>query len=616
VLSKEEQAVFYGNFAANEEMEEMELLNDSEKIVLLIDEAHRGHYSALGVNLNVALPNAPKIAFTGTPLIKTQKTKNEFGSYIDTYTIDQSVEDGATLQIMYEGRESNTKVTGDSLDKLFDVYFKDKTEEEKAEIKKRYGKEQAVLEAPKRIEMIAVDILEHYKTHIQPNGFKAQIVTPSREAAVRYKHALDALGAPESAVIISGDHNDKPHIAEHTNSSKHKTYIERFKKPMSEDQLSFLIVKDMLLTGFDAPVEQVMYLDRKLLDHNLLQAIARVNRTANGKSRGYIVDYYGLSDYLHEALKVFSSEDIQGALVPIKEELPRLEAFHQKVLSYFQNIHELEQCIEELEDEQVRGNFIIDFKKFMKSMDIMIPNKEVAPFISDMKLLGKINTAARNRYRDEQLNIAGCGEKVRKLINEHIYSTGVDPKIPPINLISEKFEPYVSSLKSPKAQASEIEHAIKHHITVNIEKDPEYYQKLSERLKEILKKHHGKWEQLILELKNIRMDCLEGSRELKAEKLNLSKQEYAFYNILKAETGKETPSEDEQNEMVEITESIFDIIKEKTAIVEFFRKDDEVKALRREIKRALIRTVKDNAVRNRIIDRYLELARVEFGGNS
>jgi len=216
---------------------------------LLIDEAHRSQYSTLGVNLNVALPNAPKIAFTGTPLIKSQKTRNEFGSYIDTYTIDQSVKDGATLQIMYEGRESNTKVTGDSLDKLFDFYFKDKTEAEKAEIKKRYGQEAAVLEAPKRIEMIAVDILEHYRTHIKPNGFKAQIVTSSREAAVRYKKALDRLGAPESAVIISGDHNDKPHIVEHTDPKKQKLQIERFKKPMADDQLSFLIVKDMLLTG-------------------------------------------------------------------------------------------------------------------------------------------------------------------------------------------------------------------------------------------------------------------------------------------------------------------------------------------------------------------------------
>lgn len=465
--------------------------------------------------------------------------------------------------------------------------------------------------------MIAVDILEHYRTHIQPNGFKAQIVTPSREAAVRYKHALDALGAPESAVIISGDHNDKPHIVEHTNGSKQKIEIERFKKPMNEDQLSFLIVKDMLLTGFDAPVEQVMYLDRKLLDHNLLQAIARVNRTANGKSRGYIVDYYGLSDYLHEALKMFSSEDIQGALVPIKDEIPRLEAFHQKTLAYFKNvgISNLEACIEALEDEQVRANFIIDFKKFIKSMDIIIPNAEASPFIADMKLLGKINIASRNRYRDEQLNIAGCGEKVRKLINEHIYSTGVDPKIPPINLISETFEQYVASLKSPKAQASEIEHGIKHHITVNVENDPEYYKKLSERLNDILDKQHGKWEQLLLELKEIKRSCFEATRELKAEELKLSKQEYAFYNILKAETGKETPTENEQNEMVEITESIFDIIKEKTAIVEFFRKDDEVKALRREIKRALVEAVKENAVRNRIIERYLELAKVEFSGN-
>ncbi|MEM4248374.1 MAG: HsdR family type I site-specific deoxyribonuclease, partial [Candidatus Nanoarchaeia archaeon] len=340
----------------------IELLNDSDKIVVLVDEAHRTQYSTLGLNLNVALPNAPKIAFTGTPLIKSQKTRNEFGTYIDTYTIDQSVSDNSTLQIMYEGRESNTKVTGDSLDKLFDFYFKDKTDAEKAEIKRKYGKEQAVLEAPKRIEMIAMDILEHYRTHIQPNGFKAQIVTSSREAAVRYKQALDKLGAPESAVIISGEQNDKPHIAEHTDPRKHKILIERFKKPMNEDQLSFLIVKDMLLTGFDAPVEQVMYLDRKLVDHSLLQAIARVNRTATGKTRGYIVDYYGLADYLKEALKVFSSEDVKGALVPIKEELPKLEMFHRKAMSYFKGVKlsDKEACIAVLKNEKTRADFMLD----------------------------------------------------------------------------------------------------------------------------------------------------------------------------------------------------------------------------------------------------------------
>lgn len=296
-------------FVASEE------LNPSEKIIVFVDEAHRSQYGTLGTSLNLALPNAPKIAFTGTPLIKTQLTTNEFGTYIDKYTIEKAVQDGATVRIMYEGRESNTKVTGDSLDKLFDAYFSDKSDEVKEQIKKTYGKELAVLEAPKRIEMICADILEHYRTRIQPNGFKAQIVTASRRAAVLYKQTLDALNAPESAVIISGKHNDEPFFKDFTDESKHRELVDRFKKPMDKDGLSIIIVKDMLITGFDAPVEQVMYLDRKLMDHNLLQAIARVNRTADNKKCGYIVDYYGLSDYLNDALSVFSTSDVKGALV-------------------------------------------------------------------------------------------------------------------------------------------------------------------------------------------------------------------------------------------------------------------------------------------------------------
>lgn len=139
-------------------------------------------------------------------------------------------------------------------------------------------------------------------------------------------------------------------------------YIERFKKPMAEDGLSFLIVKDMLLTGFDAPVEQVMYLDRKLKDHSLLQAIARVNRTKSGKFRGYIVDYYGLSDYLAEALEMFTSEDVHGALIPIKEEVPKLEQRHMKVMAYFADVNkrDIDACVDLLEDEEVRSSFEAD----------------------------------------------------------------------------------------------------------------------------------------------------------------------------------------------------------------------------------------------------------------
>ena len=294
---------------------------------------------------------------------------------------------------------------------------------------------------------------------------------------------LDELDAPESRVIISGDHNDPEYLRQYTDSTKQKQYITDFTKPLNESPISILIVKDMLLTGFDAPVCQVMYLDRKITDHNLLQAIARVNRTHEGKQCGFIVDYYGLSDYLTEALDMFTSADIKGALRNLKEELPKLQACHTRAMRYFKDVDkdDIDACVLVLKDEDIRQQFEIDFKKFAKQMDIIFPDVASKPYIPDLMFLGKVNQSAKNMYRDPQLDIAGVGEKVRKLINEHIIGTGVDPKIPPIDLLAKDFKKHVSNIKSDKAKASEIEHAIKSHITVNLENDPAYYRTLSEK---------------------------------------------------------------------------------------------------------------------------------------
>ncbi len=166
----------------------------------------------------------------------------------------------------------------------------DRTEEEKAAIKKKFGLPSGFLKHHSAFESVCMDILKHYREHIQPNGFKAMIVTSSRNAAILYKEQLDEVRAPQSAVIISGDHNDAKRFWEYTDGVKHKKQIEDFKKPLGsgdgQSDLSILIVKDMLLTGFDAPIAQVMYLDRKLTDHTLLQAIARVNRTNKNKFVG------------------------------------------------------------------------------------------------------------------------------------------------------------------------------------------------------------------------------------------------------------------------------------------------------------------------------------------
>ena len=596
-------------------------LNASSDIIVLADEAHRTQYGSLGAAINAALPNAPKIAFTGTPLMKVEKktTTEEFGAYIDTYTIEQAVIDGATVQIIYEGREAKTKVTGDSLDALFDRYFADRTPEDKEAIKKRFGTERAVLQAPQRLEWIGLDLVDHFCTTILPNGFKGILVTGSREAAVLYKQKLDAIpGAPESAVIISGSHNDPPHLARWTNSADHKRAIENFKKPMSEHPLSLLIVKDMLLTGFDAPICQVMYLDRKLTDHTLLQAIARVNRTAANKFCGYIVDYYGLTDYLADALKVFSSSDVEGALKNLKDEIPKLQAAHTRVKQHLKgaDLQNIDACIELFEDELKRQQFEADFRTFAKQVEIVLPDHAALPFLVDLKALGKVVIGCRNRYRDEHLDIVGCGEKVRALIEEHVRATGVDPRVPPTKLFDVEFEKVLAAQTSDRAKASEVEHAIKAHLKVKLDDDPEYYQSLSRRLEEIIQKHENKWTELVQQLMLFR-DGMEQERTQQASDLGLSETEFAFHGVLMAEiakaTGDESMDEQTHEQVLDLTRDLVQDFEEATQIIGFFDKWDEVTRIKRQIKRAILdQPFGSKELVDAVTQRFMDLGKRHF----
>ncbi|WP_127718239.1 type I restriction endonuclease subunit R [Halobacteriovorax sp. HLS] len=603
------------------DFEEMQELNTSDKILILVDEAHRGQFKSLASNMRVALPNAPIIGFTGTPLVKDDKQRNIMGEYIDVYTIEQAVGDGATVQIIYEGRESKTKVTGDNLETLFEMHFSDRTPEERDAIVKKYGREQAVLEAPSRIEEICKDIIEHYNSKIKPDGFKAQLVVGSRRAAVLYHQAMNRLKGPESAVIISGNHKDDAFYTPYTDSVKQKEQIRKFKEPLDKDTLSFLIVKDKLLTGFDAPIEQVMYIDRKLREHSLLQAIARVNRTRKGKHCGYIVDYYGLTDYLEDALRMFSSEDIRGALVPLKEEIPKLETRHRRVLSYFNDtdLADIDGCVLRLKDEKIRAEFERDFKKFLSSMNIILPDPSASSFISDMKKLGKINLSARNRYRVPQLGIKDAGEKVREIIDQHIISEGVDPKIPPVELFSSDFVKSLDNIKDPESKACEIEFAIRSHIRSNFEDDPAYYRKLSEKLKEILEKRRGHWDELLELLKELR-NGIETDRTQLADDLGLSELELPFYNALEELILKKYPEKSEnvklKAELVSITTKLVQVLQDASKIVGFIGKPEKVKKAKREIKHALMAAQEfngeDRLLITRITEEFMNLVKRKF----
>jgi len=280
------------------------VVNPSERILLMIDEAHRTQGSDLGENLFEVFPNAARIAFTGTPLITDQhgskRTVKRFGEYIDTYKLMDAVHDGATLQILYEGRTADSALMDKhGFDTKFEDLFGNRSEEELAAIKKKYGASGDILEAEQRIAAISRDLVAHYIDNILPDGFKAQVVCHSKLAAIRYQRAIrEALAerldreklqpVPDlslirriaflkAVVVISSDStNELAAITEARKEAKRWNAVENFCKPFDFDDpdkelsgIAFLIVCDMLLTGFDAPVEQVMYIDKRLREHNL-----------------------------------------------------------------------------------------------------------------------------------------------------------------------------------------------------------------------------------------------------------------------------------------------------------------------------------------------------------
>lgn len=540
--------------------EKFEVLNEDDSVLVLVDEAHRTQAGDLHANLLAALPNCARIGFTGTPIIMGDKKRSHeiFGEFIDKYTIKEAEADGATVPVLYEGRTANGAIKdGASLDELFEDLFRQHSPEELEAIKKKYATKGQIFDAPALIADKARDILRHYVTNILPNGYKAQVVAYSRLAAIRYFDALrsardellaeaQALSPEDKALddellcqrpvsvqaavqawryrgtlehiefapIISGSNNDNQAWKQWTDGAAHEELIERFKKPLfhakpgKTDPLAFLIVKSMLLTGFDAPIEGVMYLDRPIREAELLQAIARVNRTGFGKRCGIVVDYFGVAQHLKEALAAYADEDVEGALASLRDQVPVLRDRHLRVVDLFRrrgidSLEDTEACVDALGIERLRAEFAVKLKAFLGSLDIVLPRPEGLPYTKDAKTLAYIYARARNRYKDTPVLGKDVGAKVRKLIDDHVISLGIDPKIPPIQLTDVQFDTHVARAANDRAKASEMEHAIRSHIRKHTDEDPVLYRKLSEHLSDILKTLGEKWNEVISQLQKI-----------------------------------------------------------------------------------------------------------------
>lgn len=601
-------------FQTNDD-EEYPLLSDAENIIVLVDESHRSQYSSLAMNMRIGLPNATYIGFTGTPIDKEDKsTVRTFGTYIDKYPIEQAVIDGATVPIYYEARLVDMHVQGETIDTLFDRYFRGYSDEDRERIKLKYATEEAITASRKRIKTVVLDIIDHYETHILPNGFKAQIVTVSREAAAIYKEFLDELSDYQSKVIISSGHNDPEFLQQYTLSkAEEKDAISRFKQPMEDDPLAFLIVCDKLLTGFDAPIEQVMYLDKPLKEHNLLQAIARTNRTYNKKTHGLIVDYYGVSNFLEEALGIFHEEDIKGAMHHVDEEIPRLQSRHRRVMQFFDYIRkdDLEENLKVLEPEDVRHSFDTAFKKFSESMDMVMPSPKAKKYYDDLKWLGKIRQLAKSRYYvdDGTMDISDCGGKVRELIEEYLYATTPEILFEPINILTPQFEEKLDELKEPSAKAAEMEHAIKHEIRIKMDENPVKYTSLKEKLEQLIEMRKMRQltiEELLDEYYKMREDMMDDEKESDGVGLSETRQ-LPFYQLLE----EYAPSDMEQEGLKDLTELITEIIQEE-AVVDWVDKEDIKREIRKKIKRQLRASAVPNKEIEHVTRQIVELGEIHY----
>ena len=654
------------------------VVNTSDRIVLMIDEAHRTQSSDLGENLFEAFPNATRLAFTGTPLITDRhgerKTHKRFGEYIDTYRLLDAVNDGATLQILYEGRTADSALNEKhAFDEKFEDLFRDRSDEELAAIRKKYGATGDILEAKARIDAISRDLVRHYVDNILPNGFKAQVVCHSKLACVRYQEGIEAaiaervaqeqmkqtpdaellrkLAFLKTAVVVSSDGtNEVAYITVARKQAARMNAVENFCRGFDpgfgegdpdkrNTGIAFLIVCDMLLTGFDAPIEQVMYIDKRLREHTLLQAIARTNRVKRGKQRGYVVDYIGLANHLTEALTLYTATDelqeLHDGLKNITTELPVLEERYQRLLQHFegksvagikafvngqtsgvprglqQDAAVVHAAVKALADERYRADFEVYLKKFLMSLDIILPHASAQPFRVPAKRFGYILQVAKERYKDASLQLGDAGEKVKALINEHLISLGINPKVPPVELLAADFLQRLQQHAGgiDEARASEMEHAIRKHCTVHHDEDPAFYKKLSEKVDALIERHHDEWDLLVEKLDELRVEAVAGRRQGVE---GLGPEASTFYEHI-AQVGfgsADVPPADLQAFKV-LMEEIVELLQETIGSIDFWQSPDKRKCLRGEIKTTIVRAKIDAllAQRERVAVEVMKLAK-------
>jgi type I restriction enzyme R subunit len=568
---------------------------------VLIDESHRTQHGTLHAGMRKVLPNACYLGFTGTPLVKKEKNDIDlFGGFIDTYTIDDARRDEVVCDLIYEGRYVEQNVNQKVIDQWFERVTKNLTDPQKEDLKRKFSTRDQINQTDQRLMLIAYDINDHF-TKRENLLFKGQIIATSKASAIKYKRFLDQIGDISSEVVISAaevleGHEDigedkklvqdfwKDQMDKYgTPESYQETIINSYKKG---DKPEIIIVVNKLITGFDAPQNTYLYIDRKFQEpHSVLQAIARVNRLYPGKEFGYLIDYAGVYGEIDDAKKLyaellesFDEDDIQNSFADIKDELEKLPQRHSNVKGIFKGIEtrDIEAYEQLLADEEIRDRFFDRLSTFNRTyrmainsvqFEIETDEETLERYRLDHKFFNNLRRSVQNRY-NLTVDLAEYDPQMKRILDTNVDAIKVEQIIPPTNIFDVKFEERKEEFENPRAKADFIASATEKTITEKLEDDPEYYKPLSDLLKDIIKKikdqriTEAEYLQMVLELEEkVKSRTGDDLPERLEEREPIAKAYYgfAFKHLKQFHTDEFSPKE----VSADIALKIDDIILEK-----------------------------------------------------
>jgi len=614
-------------------------ISDRKNIIIIADEAHRSQYKKMAINLQKALPNALKVGFTGTPIELADRSISQvFGETISSYKIPDAVRDRATVEISCYSRQVNLHLLNKFIGKDFEELTADYDDETTEHLANKWSEFKRLAEDPDRVETIAKDVVYHFNEKQKKFKGKAMLAASTKLAAARYADIISKLpNAPKCTCIYSGSKQKLDELPKEKKSReeilqnhyKDKKEMNRLigKFKDENDELSLLIVCDMYLTGFDAPLMHTMYIDKPLRDHNLIQAISRVNRVWKNKPGGTIIDYIGIADDLQRAFGAYSQDDVKGAMIPTEEIITFMERKHEELLNFFsapiaernQDTDEVQLIYEGIDeivhDDQVKKKFFDNVAEFTKAFAVCTPHPKCLEVEEDLQFFQKMRKIMSKAIAGSPKDLADKESAIQDLVEQGI---GADQVVKSFNIEyrPEKLELNIEKIKKIPQKNLKVElayklldGAIKGKFKRNLVKRKSF----QEKIEKALNKYHGRFwsnEDTMTELSVIGKEFT--AEVIKEQELKMTEEEIAFYDIVAK--GKEFIKSDK--ELRDISIDITKYMKNKTEKIDW-ENQDQVKADIRNGVRVILRRMDVPFEEiDKLIPEIMEQAKTNYGENA